>query len=240
MSRGVIGDAGPTRGPVHNVIHSKTPRVRAALAIVALMWATAQAIPLTPEELKKVCEQAEDSSHCGRLVEEAQLKRLPNLAVRDGTALKVSLFPSGTEMFADTEALNGGRSYSLWDYINEINTVVLYTSDGDDVTFTLLQRSTGRKTELPAEPRLSPDRARLVTADFCDKRCVNELAVWRVTREGIRKESTWKPPEPWSDATAAWKDTDTVTIEYTVAGTQTRSRLERRLADSGWVRAAAP
>ena len=119
---------------MHNVIDSKRPGARAALVIVALLAATAQAAPLTPDELKKVCAQAEDSSHCGRLVEEAQLKRLPNLAVRDGTNLKVSLFPSGTVTFADTEALNGGRSYSLWDYISEINTVVLYTSDGDDAT----------------------------------------------------------------------------------------------------------
>ena len=213
---------------------------RVTLALVALLAAAAQAVPLTPEELKKVCAQAEDSPHCGRLVEEVQLGRLPSLAARDGTVLKVSLFPSGTATFTDTEALNGGRSYSLWDYIGEINAVVLYTSDGDDVTFTLLQRATGRKIELPAEPRLSPDRARLVTADFCEARCVNELAVWRVTREGIRKESTWKSPEPWSDAVAEWKTADTVTIDYTVAGAQTRSRLERRLADPGWVRATAP
>ncbi len=213
---------------------------RVTLALVALLAAAAQAVPLTPEELKKVCAQAEDSPHCGRLVEEVQLGRLPSLAARDGAALKVSLFPSGTATFTDTEALNGGRSYSLWDYIGEINAVVLYTSDGDDVTFTLLQRATGRKIELPAEPRLSPDRARLVTADFCEARCVNELAVWRVTREGIRKESTWKSPEPWSDAVAEWKTADTVTIDYTVAGAQTRSRLERRLADPGWVRATAP
>ena len=225
---------------MQNVIHSKRPRGCAALAIVALLAATAQAVPLTPEELKNVCAQAEDSSHCGRLVEEAQLKRLPNLAVRDGTALKVSLFPSGIATFTDTEALNGGRSYSLWNYINEINSVVLYTSDGDDVTFTLLQRATGRKTELPGDPKLSPDRTRLVTADFCDKHCVNELAVWRVTREGIRKESTWTSREPWSDAVATWKDADTITVEYTVAGAQSRSRVERRLADPSWVRTAAP
>jgi hypothetical protein len=211
-----------------------------ALAVAALLSAAAHAVPLTPEELKTACAQADDSAHCGRLVEDLQLKRLPNLATRDGTALKVSLFPSGAVTFADTEALNGGRSYSLWDYISEINTVVLYTSDGDDVTFTLLQRATGRKTELPADPRISPDRARLVTADFCTRRCINELAVWRVTREGIRKESSWTSPEAWSDAVATWKDADTVAIDYTAAGAQTRSRLDRRLADPGWVRAAAP
>lgn len=208
------------------------------VAFAALLAPVAvSAAPLTPDELKKVCEQAEDTSHCGRLVEEVQLKRLPNLATRDGVNLKVSLFPSGSVAFADTEALNGGRSYSLWDYISEINAVVLYTTDGDDVSFTLLQRATGRRTDLPSEPRLSQDRARLVTADFCATRCVNELAVWRVTRDSIQKEWIWKPPEAWSDATATWKSPDVVAIEYTVAATQTRSRAERRLSDPGWANA---
>jgi hypothetical protein len=213
---------------------------RGALAALALFAATAAAVPLAPEELAKICADADDSSHCGRLVEAVQLKRLPSLAVRDGATLRVSLFPSGTATLADTEALNGGRSYSLWDYINELNAVVLYTTDGDDVTFTVLQRATGRKTELPSDPKVSPDRAHIVTADFCEKRCVNELAVWRVTRDGIRKESTWKPREPWSDAVASWKSAETLAIEYTVAGTQTRSQVERRLDDPSWARATTP
>src|SRR5262245_17563120 len=75
-----------------------------ALAIAALASTLAYAVPLTPEELAKVCDKAEDTSHCGRLVEEVQLKRLPNLAVRDGVNLRVSLFPSGSQLFADTEA----------------------------------------------------------------------------------------------------------------------------------------
>jgi len=213
---------------------------RLAFAIAAAFATGTHAVPLTPEELVKVCAQAEDTAHCGRMVEEVQLKRLPYLATRDGTVLRISLYPSGTEAFADTEALNGGRSYSLWDYLNEINAVVLYTTDGDDVTFTVLQRASGRKTSLPADPKLSPDRARLVTADFCDKRCVNELAVWRVTRDGIRKELTWKPQEAWSDAVASWKNADTIAIEYSMAGNDARSRVERRVTDGTWVRFVAP
>ena len=213
---------------------------RGALAIATLSAIGAQAVALTADELARVCAQADDASHCGRLVEETQLRRLPNLAVRDGAALTVSLFPSGTVTFTDTDAPNGGRSHSLWDYLGEINSVVLYTTDGDDVTFTLLQRATGRRTELPAEPRVSPDRARLVTADFCAKHCVNELSVWRVTRDGVRRELSWKPREAWIDAEATWKDAETLTIEYAVAGTQARSRIERRLADPTWIRAGAP
>ena len=214
--------------------------VRGALAAFALAAAPAAAAPPSPEELGRICANAEDSAHCGRLVEEVQLKRLPNLAVRDGAALRVSLYPSGTAILADTEALNGGRSYSLWDYISELNAVVLYTTDGDDVSFTVLQRASGRRTELPSDPKVSPDRAHIVTADFCEKRCVNELAVWRVTRDAIQKALTWKPREAWDDAVANWKTPQTVVIDYSVAGSDKRSIIERRLDDPSWVRASAP
>ena len=98
--------------------------------------------------------------------------------------------------FTDVEAASGGRSYSLWDYLGEINAVVLYTTVGDKVTFTLLQRSNGRRVELPAEPKVAPDRQRLVTADFCADPCVNELAVWRITPKGVGRELVWKPAGP--------------------------------------------
>ena len=214
--------------------------VRGALAAAALAAAPGYAVPPSPEDIARICANAEGSTHCGRLVEEMQLKRLPNLAVRDGPTLRVSLYPSGTATLGDTDALNGGRSYSLWDYISELNAVVLYTTDGDDVSFTVLQRATGRKTELPSDPKVSPDRAYIVTADFCAKRCVNELAVWRVTREGIVKAWTWRPREAWTDASASWKSGQTIVVEYTAAGTQTNSTIERRLDDPSWVRASAP
>ncbi len=197
-------------------------------------------MPLSVEELTKACAGAEDASHCGRLVEAVQLPRLPNLAVRDKSDLRVSLYPSGTATFTDIEAPSGGRSYSLFDFLSEINAVVLYVTDGDDATFLLLQRTTGRKTELPADPKLAPDRARLVTADFCEHRCTNEVAVWRVSRDAVRKELVLRPGASWTDVVATWKDAETVAIEYTAAGAATRSRVARRLADADWVRSPAP
>ncbi len=152
----------------------------------------------------------------------------------------MSLYPTGSAVFADTEALNGGRSYSLWDYLDPINAVLLYTTDGDTVTFTLVQRTNGRRTVLPTEPALSPDRQRLVTADFCANQCVNELAVWRVTRDGVYKELTWKPPEPWSDAGAKWKTAETLIIEFTPASTAKAGQVERRLTDPAWQRLSPP
>ena len=62
-----------------------------------------------------------------------QLKRLPDLAKRDGATLVVSLYPAGTTTFADADVRGGQRTYSLYDYISEINAVVLYVTEGTDV-----------------------------------------------------------------------------------------------------------
>jgi len=219
---------------------ARAPALLAGCALVAIGAAAAHAAPLSQQEVATLCAQAEGPSHCGRLIEEVQLKRLPSLAVRDGANLRVSLYPAGTATFTDTEALNGGRSYSLWDYLDPINAVLLYTTDGDAVTFTLLQRSNGRRVELPTEPVLAPDRQRLVTADFCPRRCVNELAVWRVTRDGVHKELAWKPKDAWADAGATWKTAETLVVEYTPAGGGKGGTIERRLTDPGWQRLTAP
>ena len=208
----------------------------AALAALLCIGA-AEAVPLTPEELAKVCAQADDAAHCGRLVEEVQLPRLPNLAVRDKLDLRVSLYPSGITTFTDIETLHGGRSYSLWDFMSEINAVVLYVTDGDDASFTLLQRTNGRKVDLPSDPKLSPDRERLLTADFCERKCTNELAVWRVTRDGVRKELAWRPKDGWTDAVATWKDAQTIVLDYAVGDVDKRAKLTRRIADPDWIRA---
>jgi len=217
---------------------------RRALACVAAAAlgapGIAPAAPLAADEMAEICAKAEGTAHCARLIEREQLRRLPNLATRDGATLKVSLYPAGSASFTDTEALDGGRSYSLFDYLDRINAVLLYTTDGDKVSFTLLQRATARRIELPTEPVLSPDRQRLVTADFCATRCVNELAVWRVTRDGVYKERVWNSRDAWSDAGATWKDAETLVVEYTPADGRPAGAVERRLADAGWRRLPPP
>jgi hypothetical protein len=122
------------------------------------------------------------------------------------------------------------------DSLDSINAILLTTTTNEATSFTLLQRTTNRRFDLPAEPQLSPDRQHLVTADICAKGCSNEIAVWRVSRDGLRKELAWSPGPAWIDAAAAWKDADTLTIEYTVAGQQSDSVLERKLADPAWKR----
>src|SRR4051812_40892215 len=122
--------------------------MRRLIALLALLASSVPlatlAAPLSNTEIEQLCANADDEAHCGRLIEEVQLKRLPGLAQRKGNQLVVALFPAGTATFTDTEDLNGGRAYSLWDSIDPLNAVVLYTTQGDNTTFTLLQRTNGK------------------------------------------------------------------------------------------------
>lgn len=198
------------------------------------------AVALTPQEVAAACGDAEGLAHCGRLVEEIQLKRLPGLAAREDDTLQVTLYPAGRTSFTDTRAPDGGRAYSLWDYLDPVNIAVIYQTQGDDASFLLLQRVGGRAQEVPAEPKLAPDRQRVLTADFCESRCTNELALWRISRDAVRKEASWKPNERWSDASARWKSPDSIEIEFTRSGDSGARTIERRLDEPGWVRIAQP
>jgi len=210
--------------------------LRAGLMLALLAFASSShGISLPAAQIAELCANAEDQAHCGRLIEEVQLKRLPGLAVRDGDDLKVSLFPSGMTMFRDSVAITGAKSFTLWDYFDRINAVVLFTTDGDQTGFLLLQRANGKQYRLAAEPTLSPDRQHLVTVDICAKICDGEVAVWRVTRDDIVKELTWKPQPQWSDANAIWIDADTIRFDYTV-GSEERRKQDRRLNDAIWSR----
>jgi len=208
-----------------------------ALAACAASFAVplAHAAPLTDAEIAKLCDSAEDEAHCGRMIEEVQLKRLPNLAQRRGDSLVIALFPSGSATFVDSDDAVEGTSYTLWDYLDAINTVVLFTVHGERTAYTLVQRATNARTEVPSEPVVAPDRQHLVTADLCDG-CSNELAVWRVSRDGVRKELAWTAPRAWTGAVASWKDGATVVVDYST-GAAAQS-LTRKLDDPSWRRVA--
>ena len=194
----------------------------------------ADAAPVTPARVTELCAQAESPAHCGRLIEADQLKALPNLAIRDGKTLKVLLFPSGSRDFVDVDTLQGGTTWALWDYWNTANVVVLFTTNDDRLGYAILQRATGQLTALPGEPTLSPDRQRLAIADFCRANCDNEITVWRIARDGVRRELAWKPGTEWSDVTLQWKSEATLTVEYTPQGEDRARVVDRRLNDASW------
>lgn len=202
----------------------------------ALVASSVLAAPLTPAEITRLCTNADGPVDCARRIEAEQMKRLPGIATREGSALKLTLFPSGSVTLTDVDTLAGGTSYALWDYSSELNATVLWTAQDDNTGFLLLQRVTGRRTPLPSDPVVAPDRQRIATADFCATRCENALVVWRVSRDAVQREAEWRPSATWSDAGVRWKDTNTLTIEYTAAGDGATTTIERKLADPGWVR----
>jgi len=202
-------------------------------AALALAAATARAGP-TASEVATLCADAEDAAHCGRLVEARQLARLAGIAARDGDELRVALYPSGTAVFRDRIGIDNVKTYALWDALSPINAVLLYVTDGERTGFLLVQRAGGRTTPLPAEPVLSPDRRYVVTADFCAEGCDNEIALWRVSREDVRKERAWRPGARWSDVTVEWQSPARLVVEHTPAGATARDRVELRLDDARW------
>lgn len=207
-----------------------------AAALVVVFAGAAHAAPLSPERVQQLCANVEGPTHCGRLIEAEQFKALPNLATRDGDTLRVTLYPTGTRDFVDVATASNDRSYTLWDYWSPINAVVLLVTSGDTITYALFQRATGQYTVVPAEPVLSPDRQHVAVADFCAQQCANEVSLWRVTRDGLRKDATFAPAVPWADVTVSWKSPEVLTIQYKSSANEPPKTVERALTASDWRR----
>jgi hypothetical protein len=206
---------------------------RAALA--SLVFAgLACAAPPTPAELSALCGNAEDQAHCGRLIEARQLPRVARFVERNGDELRVSLVPVGLTIFRDSVEVNGAKSYAVWDYLEELDTLVLFATSDDRTSFLLVQRRGGAEYRVPSEPVLAPDGRHFATADFCAEGCENQIAVWRIARDGMRKELAWRPDAAWSDVSVTWRGTDTLKIEYALPDRPGSRIAERRLADPGW------
>ena len=131
------------------------------------------AAPLTPErDRRELCAGAEDPAHCGRLIEDAQLKRLPEpRASATATRLRVSLFPSGSATFTRHRSTRQRRAtYSLWDY----STGSTRSCSSRPTATTRASRCCSARPaagpSCPPSRRSSPDRQRLVDRRFLRQR----------------------------------------------------------------------
>jgi hypothetical protein len=208
------------------------PLVAAALTIAL----HARAAPISRAELTSLCIEAEDAVRCGRLVEARQLRALSRFVERDGAELRIQLVPFGLTTFRDSENVRGTRSYALWDYADDLETVVLFTTNGERSGFMLVQRRGGAEFGIPAEPVFSPDRRHFVTVDVCARECEQEVTLWRIGADGVAKEATWRPPADWTDASATWRTAGTLVFDYSTAKDPASRTLERTLADRSWQR----
>jgi hypothetical protein len=212
-------------------------RATACVACAALVLSVhAEAAPPTAAELAKLCGNAEDQAQCGRLIEARQLPKLRDVASREGDELRIELLPVGSTIFRDAINIIGVRSYAVWDYVEDLESVILFATNGDRTEFWWVQRRGGGEFRIPAEPVLAPGHRQFATADFCAQECDNEIAVWRVDASGVRKELAFSPKEVWQDASVVWKNATSLAIEYTRPGDATPQTFERRLDDASWVR----
>ena len=210
-------------------------RVLGALLLPTL----AHAAPIARGDLVALCAEAEDQAQCGRLVEARQLKSLSRIAERNGDELRVSLAPFGLSVFHDTVNIRGARTYAVWDYLENVDTLVLFTTVGERTGFLLVQRRTGDEYRVPSEPVMAPDDGHFVTADVCAQQCDNEVAVWRIAKDGVRKEAAWTPPPTWSDVSVTWRTAGAIVLEYSVAGESRPRSIEYRLDDPSWKKVPA-
>lgn len=201
-----------------------------------LLPAFAHGARIARADLVALCAEAEDQAHCGRLVEARQLRALSRIVERNGDELRVLLSPFGLSVFHDTVNINGARTYAVWDYLEKLETLVLFTTVGDRSAFLLVQRHTGDEYPVPSEPVMAPDDRHFATADFCPHECDNEVSVWRIDRDHLRKEAAWTPPAAWSDVSVAWRGANAIALEYSLPGESQPRTLERRLDDPSWRR----
>ena len=206
-------------------------RTLAALALAGLCSPARAAAP-TAADIARLCANAEDQAHCGRLIEAKQIPRVKSFVRRDGDELRIDLLSPGSTTFRDSIDIAGARSYALWDYVEDLQSVVLFATRGDRSEFWWVQRQGGGEFRLPSEPVLAPGRRRLATADFCEKGCTNEVAVWRIEPNDVRKELAFVPPVPWREASVTWKSSDVVVVEYVATDGAAPQTLERRLGDA--------
>ena len=216
--------------------HAFPTRAGAGCALATLLLPLlAHAAPISRAELVSLCQDADDQAQCGRLVEARQMRAVSRFVERDGNDLRVQLVPYGLTVFRDTDsALGGATAYAVWDYLQDLDTLVLFTTRGERTGFLLLQRHGGEEFQVPSEPILAPDRRRFATADICEHDCANEVAVWHIGRDGVRKEATWTPPAEWTDVTVSWRGPGAIALEYTLANEAQPRTLERRLDDPAW------
>lgn len=212
----------------------------AALALVTLASSLfARAAPIARADLVALCAGAEGSAQCGRLVEAQQLRKFGKLAERDGDELRVTLEPYGLSKFHDIVNFKGTRTYALWDYLEAVDTLVLFTTIDDRTGFMLVQRHGGGEYRLPSEPIMAPDDRHFATADFCARSCENEVALWRIGVNGARKEATWKPVAAWSDVNVTWHGPDEIGLDYSTPADTAPRTMTRRLDDPAWKKVRA-
>ncbi len=211
--------------------HSEPALLRSCALAAAISWIslTALASPLSQQEIVNLCGDAQDPTHCGRLVEEVQLKRLPNLARRDGDALIVSPLPVGDSY------LQGQRRSDRWTFVQPLGLPRLHQRRRplldrgrcDDIH----TRATNDERAIRSARRSAPVAGQAAHRHpwMCARRNAPTKSQYGASApESLRKELTWEPGSAVGGRCRDWKDGNTLAIEYNAAGADQGDRRRAR------------
>lgn len=182
---------------------------------------------ITTEGMMAICAQADDTHDCARRIETEQLKNMPAGLARRGEggergtltlSLSQGLFNDSAQEVRLID--KDGKAYTVWDYWPTPEAFLLLVLEEEDNHYLWLSRFDGKTVRLPAEPVFALGNKRFATADFCEKGCRNEVAVWQI-RQGIPvKTRVWQPKEAWEDAEASWVSPEQLRLAYRVSGSE--------------------
>jgi hypothetical protein len=204
-----------------------------ALALAAIAPAAVIAAPPSQQAIIKACAEAGSAAQCERLLEAEQMKQFPAIAAREGRVLRLKT-RAGTASIElrdagdpDDETGAEYRAHAFWDYWPQKRSAVVSVTTQAGDYYLVVDLDRGKETRVPAEPLLAPDGQHFLVADLCEKQCANLIQIWRIDRDRLVWERTFKPAEKWYEADVAWRDAATLAIEHSVAAPR------RRLAEPG-------
>jgi hypothetical protein len=207
---------------------------------LACLCTGALAAPPTNQEIVELCTRAEDPPHCGKLIERRQLLSHGSIAQRDGPTLTLNLRGKGQPVrFRDVDDAVAPRDYSLWDVIDAIDCAVVWLQEGESSRYLLVNLGTGVVYDMPGEPLPSPDAHYVASADFCPRGCANELALWEVKGQHLRKALVYGTSAGWTDAGVRWTGERALALEIEIRPDPRRVEhrsLELSLDDPAWRR----
>ncbi|MDD5657309.1 MAG: hypothetical protein PHF00_08665 [Elusimicrobia bacterium] len=188
-----------------------------------------------------VCAGLDNSYACAQAVEKARLPQFAGVAWRKGAVLRIKT-SSGTVVLADSGDPGSEErlAYSFLRLLPRIGQYLVHVQGFEGDARMLIDAASGARTQLDAEPAVSPDGSRLATAslDLDAQYNPNRVQVFK-RRGGLWEVEHSVEPGDWGPwRPPVWLDDKTIRVERCrrpCLGPEHRAEpAELRLAAEGW------
>ena len=154
-------------------------------------------------------ESIQNARQCAVYLEEKLAKKFPDLFLREGGRLVITLNNGKKKTFIDIpdEERDGeqGMWFNIVDYYPDIHYALVAVHFFEGQTHYLVNRGSGSETEIISSPVVSPDKKRIAVAneDLHAEYTPNYLAVFRLHSDKLKKEFE-VIPEDWGARDLRW------------------------------------